>query len=140
MFHADLGSLDQHLKGPGDAHWTKVCKGYAVENVGEPSTLYLIGNEGLVLVRKAVVGHGGANDLLQKLAIKGYRIGVLVDGIHQRTQAGHSRVEQESTLTEGDVLLGEPGILVEGTDETLVGTVVAALGKGRLHGQQVKGQ
>lgn len=87
-----------------------------------------------------MVGHGGADYLLQELAIKGTRIGVLVDGIHQRTQAGHGRVEKESTLAEGDVLVGEPWVLVEGTDETLVSTVVAALGEGRLHEQQVKGQ
>ena len=122
----------QDLKDPVWSEWTHGDKGDGVEKITVTANLNGSADESLLLVAEARGEQASADDLLQEVVIDGNGIAILLDGNNQGTQTANCRLEKKSALLQSDVLLSEPRILVEGTDQALVGAVVATLSKGGL--------
>ena len=130
--HRCTRSLAKHLKGPNGTQRTHVSEGNGGQKVAETTVLNSITDKGLLLGREAGAGHDCADDLLQQLASQDGGVTLLSKDRNQSTEAADGSVEYDSTFSKGDVVLSEPGILINGADEAFVGTVVATLSKGRL--------
>lgn len=125
--HAYLWLLDQDLKGPELGDETKVGEGHSSNEIAKAVGIDTLTDERLLLGGKTIIGEGSAQKLLHELTIEGGRVAVLLNGNSQGAQTDDCAVVQEVALSDGDVSVSEPRVLVKSTDETLVGTVVAAL-------------
>lgn len=133
---ASLWLLSDDLEWPDDAEarTTAETSIHAVtrSHVAETTLLYIPDDGSLLLLGEAWVGQTSNDELLEQHRGERERARVAADVHNESTNLTLDSVEQLLALAERDGIDGVPRILVDGADEHLVCTVVAAISEGRL--------